>query len=345
MKYSFIFLSLTFALSSFAQTFKIQSSTNRANYDICQENHNIILNKFKNQADSQIARLLNGIFQEDIQGVPDFKIEAYKEILNDTIVKRIFLVELKKQLNSKQFSVPGNPEAYSAIKFLKPESIKVNLDSEYEKTLNEIANYKNLKVGKDFLKNLRNSILKETAKKLISAQFRKVAAGLFARMVLGETGRIATGEIIKTATLHFGSEIFVSVGTGLLLNLVTFPLHAYRLPPETEWTELLDEHPELIIVPEWMNKAGIRDHAWMAHCNAIQRRTKHMEKALNEALFQDEAQFTGAVREIFELSNHPEEDNYYVDPRFNAAPADNTRVVRPVVYEKNPGPIWLSKGQ
>ena len=345
MKNFFIFLSLTLSINSFAQTFKIQSSTNRANYDVCQVNHNIILDKFKNQADSQIARLINGIFQEDIQGVPDFKIEAYKEILNDTIVKRIFLVELKKQLNSKQLSIPGNPEAYSLIKLLKPESIKVNLDSEYEKTLNEIANYKNLKVGKDFLKNLRNSILKETAKKLISAQFRKVAAGLFARMVIGETGRIATGEIIKTATLHFGSEIFVSVGTGLLLNLVTFPLHAYRLPPETEWTDLLEEHPELIIVPEWMNKAGIHDHPWMAHCNAIQRRTKHMEKALKEALLQDEAQFTGAVREVYELSNHPEEDIYYIDPRFDSTPADNTRVVRPVVYQKNPGPIWLARQQ
>jgi hypothetical protein len=342
MKFSLLFLSLTLSLSAFTQTFKLQESSSRANYDICQENHNRILNKFIAQTDSQIERMLNGLQIEFHENAPDFKINYYKEVLNELIVKRIFFAELSKQLNSQKMSQPGNPEYPSKLKFLNPDAIKIDLGSQYQKTLEQIVNAKNIKIGTDFLKEIRNDLIKETVKSMVSSRFRQIGAGIFARVVMNQTGRIATGQIVKTATLHFGSEIFVSVGTGLLLNLLTFPLHAYRLPPETEWTDLLKEHPETIIVPEWMTKAGLQDPPWMAHCNAIQRRTRYMEEALSKAIKSDEAEFKASIRDIYQMSNHAQKEPEIL-PSSYTVPSDNTRVYRAPVYNKSPGPLWLAK--
>jgi hypothetical protein len=342
MKWNILAFSLCLAFPTFAQTFKLQSSANRVNYDVCQENHNRILNQFIKQVDSQIERMLNGISKERFSA-PDFKLQYYKQILSELVVKRIFLKELSKQLNSKKMSQPGKPEFISGNQFLNPDAIKIDLEAQYQKNLEEIVNAKNIKVGKDFLKDLRNDLIKDAVKSLVSSRFRKIGAGIFARVVLGETGKIATGQVIKTATLHFGSELFVSVGTGLILDLLTFPLHAYRLPPETEWTDILDEHPETIIVPEWMKKAGVKDPPWLAHCCAIQRRTRHVEDALKQALESDESDFIASVREVFELSDVEEKEDKQLYQNYNYAPADNTYVYRPTVYRRSPGPSWLGK--
>ena len=337
-----LLFSLLLINSSFAQTFKLQASSNRADYQVCQENHNRILNKFIKQTDSQAARMIQGIYLESFEQIPEYKLDSYKEILNEIIVKRIFFTELSKQLNAQKMYLPGKPEHYSNIKFLNPEAITIDLGAQYEKALDEIINAKNIKVGKNYLKDLRNDLIKNILLGMVSSRFRKIGAGIFARIALNQTGRIASGQVIKTATLKFGSKLFISAGTGLLLDLLTFPLHGYRLPPETEWTDLLADNPETIIVPEWMSKAGIRDAPWMAHCCAIQRRTKLMEKALSSAILTDEADFKASVREVYEMKDK-EETELDPYPRYNTTAIDNTYVHRPVIYQKSPGPTWLVK--
>ena len=344
MKLLILILSLTLSLSSLAQTFKLQDNTNRAQLDVCQENHNRILKKFANQADSQIARLLMGLTIENNAYTPKFKMESYKMLLSELIIRRIIISELTKQLNAQALSDFYKIKGNSDKPFLNPESINIDLESQHALTMDQVIAIKNLRIAKDYVKGLKTSLAKNAVTILASKKFRKIGAAIFARIIAKQTGKIVTPTILKSVMVSFGSKLFVSGATGLVISLVTFPLHAYRLTPENEWTDLLAKYPELIMVPEWMKNGGITDAPWMAHCNAIQRRTSYVEKALKKSIDLDESDFLSSVATISMMEEPKVEQTkpgYYYQPQ--VAPADNTYVKKPVMLEQNFAPRWAYK--
>lgn len=344
MKALVCFTTLLLSLSSFAQTFKLQSSTNIAQLDVCQENHNRILKKFANQADSQIARLLMGLTIEDDAGTPEFRMDLYNELLSELIIRRIIVSELTKQLNAQALSDFYKIKGNSGKPFLNPESINIDLENQHDLTMDQVIAIKNLKISKDYVKKLKTRLAGNALAILASKKFRRIGAAIFARILAKQSGKIATSAILKSVMVSFGSRLFISGGTGLIISLVTFPLHAYRLTPENEWTDLLAKNPELIMVPEWMKNGGISDPPWLAHCNAIQRRTTYMEKALTKSLALDENDFITRTAEINLLEEPKLEEVkplYYYEPK--PMPIDNTYVQKPIMMERNFAPQWAYK--
>jgi len=333
----------TLSSMAFAQKFKIQESTRRADFAVCQDNHLIILNKFIAQADNQIGILINGIQIETSNDVRDEHLSRYRQLLIQTLTKKIALQELKKQLVTKDLSRFYNIKSNYNLPLLDPNNIKVDFIKAIEVSIDEIKKNKKLKIGKAVLDKLKNQLLKESALLLISKQYRHIAAGLLTRIVTQQAGQVATSTVLKSATVSFTSQLFVNAGTGLLLQLLTFPLHAYRLPPESEWLNLLEEHPEVIIVPEWMSQTGIHDHPWNTHCNTIQRETKRLEKMLDRALKADDQGVKSAITLIFNIYSRTERDEPTSGNRYDHQPAviDNTYVHRPYFDPKSLGPFWM----
>jgi hypothetical protein len=344
MKAAYLLLSLVLSLSSWAQTFKIQNNTSIADLDICQENHHRILKKFSNQADSLIERMLKGLEIEERAYTPEFKLDLYRELLSEILIRRIILSELSKQLDAQKISAFYSVRANLKKPILSPESILINLESQYELTLKQVIAIKNLKISEKYLKSLKAGLLRNALTILISKKYRKIGAGIFAQIVTKQGSKVITSGLLKSAAISFGSKFFISGATGLVISLVTFPLHAYRLPGETEWTDLLVKNPEMVMVPEWMAKGGITDHPWMTHCNAIQRRTSYVEKALSKSISLDESEFLSKVAAINLLEEPKIEQKlplYFYQPE--VASADNTNVKRPIISDKDLAPHWAHK--
>lgn len=341
MKRTLAIILATLSLSAFAQTsFKLTDST-RVEFDVCQVNHNIILDKFIKQTETQAAKLIHGIQIETELYTPAFKINSYKNVLTDIIIKRIIYSELKKQLNRENmkgfFAVKGN---YNKP-FLNDQAIVVDLNQHIPAALKQIKLTHNVKVAQDKLDDIKNDIIKDAALGLISKRYRQIGAGVFARILTRQTGKVATSQVLKSATVSLGSKLFISASEGLVIDLLTIPLHGYRLPPETLWTDLLDDYPELIIVPEWMHRGKIDDHAWFTHCSAIQRRTKLMDERFARALKIEEKEFIKRliyINELVEEKTVAEKNpltSYYLP-----IAVDNTYVKKPVIIKGSLPPYW-----
>lgn len=340
MKRTLATILATLTLSASAQTSFKMTDASRVEFDVCQENHNIILDKFIKQTESQAARLMKGIQIEAKLYTPEFKINSYKNVLTDVIIKRIIYVELKKQLNRESmkgfFSKKGN---YNKP-FLNDQAIVVDLNQQIPAALKQIKITHNVKVAQDKLDDIKNGIIQDAALGLISKRYRQIGAGVFARIVGGSAGRVATSQVLKSATMSLGSKLFISASKGIVIDLVTLPLHGYRLPPETLWTDLLDEYPELIIVPEWMHKAKINDHAWGAHCSAIQRRTKLMDERFARALKIEEKEYIKRLSYINEMPDEKPELEKEIPSYYRPVAVDNTYVKKPVIIRGSLPPYW-----
>jgi len=133
-----------------------------------------------------------------------------------------------------------------------------------------------------------------------------------------------------------GSEIFVSVGLGAVLNVLTFPLHAYRAPPESIWTDILRKNPEMIINPEWMRYAGSNDDPWYTHSYSLLRRTDEMEDIMDKLLKKEEQEFIKQVTSINKAKDYKPEPT---QKPFVAI--DNTYVAKPRMIDLPP--FWAMK--
>lgn len=344
MKMTLTIILTTLSLSALAKTpFKLTDSS-RVNFDVCQINHNIILNKFIKQADSQVARMIRGIQFETERYTPDFKVEFYKKVLTDVVLKKIVFEELKKQLNQQSLKEFYNKRDNWNKPFLNDQKIALDLSAKIPAALKHIKDMNRINVTQSKLNELKNGIIKDAALSLLSKRYRQIGAGVFSRIVTGQAGKVATSQVLKTATMSLGSKLFISAAKGLMIDLITMPLHAYRLPPETLWTDLLDEYPELIIVPEWMKRGNIDDHPWSTHCHAIQRRTDRMDELFARAVRIDEQEFIRRLSYINEMA--VEKPSTAKDPfegMHRPAVIDNTYVKKPDLFRGSIPPYWSKK--
>lgn len=294
----------------------------------------MILRTYRDQIDSEISRLLTGIEYESGRKTNSFKIRSYERLLINLLVKRIFASELEKQLKPLDLD--------QHVKTRKPvfntDAIKVDLEKNIGVHLDSVANKENL--GHFFIKDLKSRLIRETITNVAVRTYKAIGAGLLTKIITNGV----TSAALKTAVLSIGSEVFVSAGTASILTILTLPLQAYRLPPETVWTDILKKHPELIINPEWMKYAGSQDSPWFSHSYAILRRTQHMEKALQAFLNKEENEFRSSVISIHKIPNEfkKEETGRYNRHEDYRAAVDGTYVHRRIIIQDHL-PFWAEK--
>lgn len=297
-------------------------------------NHLIILSKFRSQIDSEINRLVHGIEYESARKESALQIRPYQRLLVSLLVKRIFVQSLESQLKAVDLDLYGYSKPPKKV--FNTENIKVNLEKEMSIHLDAVMNKKN--IGHYFLEDLKASLIRYTLKTVAVKTYQSVGSGLLARIVTSGVSQAA----FKSTLLSMGSQIFVSAGTASLLSILTFPLHAYRAPPESIWTDILEKNPELILNPEWMRYAGSSDDPWFTHNYAIIRRTEQMERALKKFLQSEENSFmksVTAISKIKEFKLEPKKPSYDEYPR---QAVDGTYVHRNIVI-MDFAPFWALK--
>lgn len=334
MKNLIALLILVFATSALAQIkFVNPDSLNLKTLKSTKENHLLILRTYRNQIDSEIKRLVNGIEYETNGRAPKFKLDQYHNFLAQLLIKRIFLTELEKQLLPVDLDkYVRQPQPRKPL--FNTDQISVNLEKELGSHLDTVVNVKVL--GHYFLNDLKKNLIKSTLTSLAIKTYQSVGTGLLTKIVANGV----TSAALKSTVMSMGSKIFVSAGTASILSLLTLPLHGYRLPPETIWTDLLHDHPELIVNPDWMKHAKVYDDPWYSHAYAILRRTKHMERAFNTLMKKEESEFQSRVRFISGSNEYKKTEDYRYNPY--APKVDNTYVKKPLILDE-PAPFWAIK--
>jgi len=339
MKTIIALLALSLSLSSFAQhRFKVnEGQLNLRSLKFAKTNHLIILGAYRSQIDSEIKRLATGIKIETSRKAPKFALSSYDRLMVDLIVKRIFVTELENQLRPVDLDRDYKVEKPKNI--FNTDAIKINLEKQIGVHLDQVLG-KEHNLGVHFLEEFKHHLIVDTLKHIAVHTYKSIGSGLLAKIVMNGV----TGAALKSAVISMGSEVFVSAGTATILSILTFPLHAYRLPPENVWTDILEEHPELILNPEWMRYAGSSDDPWWSHAYAILRRTEEMEKSLNKFLKSEEKEFKSSVTRIYNIKDISKLDLEEKDDFFyNCRPVvDNTRVCRPILIQ-DVVPYWAVK--
>jgi hypothetical protein len=319
-----------FSLSSFAQSvFTVSKNQNSKDMNQCQDNHNIILNSYKDSLNEQISKLITGINYEMGAQTSKITIQRYKDLLTNTVVKKVVLDAIYKKFNSKRMNdlyATKNIGTFSRI--IDSENLTINIEENFDKVLKEVTEeYKmSSSIQHIVLEKIKGDIKKEVIKLLVKKTFTAIGNG-FVAQILGTSVIEATGissMFTTSAVMSFSASVIKGVGVGIVITLVTKPLMGARNPPEYDWTQLLNKHPELIINPEWMSKAGIKDSPWFTHCHALIRRTKHVEKALNKLITNVENEFLTTVQNINRLEIEYQQD---LEPvLYNKMAVDNTYV-------------------
>lgn len=341
MKKLITFLALSLSISAFAQhRLKVPEGViNIRSLKLAKTNHLIILGSYRTQIDSEIKRLATGIEFESSRKAPKLALKSYDRLMIDLIVKRIFVTELENQL--RPVDLDKDYKVEKPKKIFNTENIKIDLAKQIGVQLDQVLGEEH-NLGHHFLEEFKHHLIVDSVKHVGLETFKAIGSGLLAKMVI----QGVSGAAVKSAVISMGSEIFVSAGTATILGILTFPLHAYRLPPETIWTDILDKHPELILNPEWMRYAGSSDDPWWTHAYAILRRTERMEESLDKFLKKEESEFKSAVTQIYKIKDLSEtvKDGSKLDWKFeDSRPAvDNTYVyIQKVVID--PVPFWALK--
>lgn len=291
---------------------------------------------YRNQLDSEISRLVIGIDIEESAKAPKIRISAYYKLLLELTIKRIVFDEMISQLDRFDFNQFKTTEGLKKIVF-NTDAINVNIKDRAGKTLEAaLAKYNQNELSQHVVDTIKIKLITNTATAIGSQVIKSIGSGLVASL---------SSNALKGALIGIGSEALSGAATGSILTLLTIPLMGNRPPMETAWLDILHDHPEIIINPEWMRKAKSQDHPWVAHCYTILRRTQSLEKILDSNLKKEENSFISAVVSINKLEdpkplkNEPK-DRFKIEPPKVAI--DNTYVHRPKMILEIV-PFWAQK--
>src|SRR5690606_22148646 len=142
------------------------------------------------------------------------------------LIKKAFIQNLESQLNKV------NPDTFKRGTLFNTENIKIDLTKEIETNLKKLPQKD---FGHYFIEDLKGRLVRETLSTVAVSTYQAVGSGLLTKVIANGVGQAA----LKGALISMGSEIFVSVGRGSILTLLTFPLHGYRAPPESIWSDIL----------------------------------------------------------------------------------------------------------
>lgn len=334
MKIVLIILILLSSLSLSAQNrFHVPADKSLIrNYKNTQDNHLIILRSYQNQIETEIRRLIEGIeYENTFKNVG--KIHALKKYFSELVIKNILIAHLEKQLLSINLDTHLKQNRNHPV--FNTDKLTIDLQKEINLQLTSL--HQNGLMSDFLLEELKNSLIEETLKAAGKKVFSSIGSGLLTKVVTQGVSAAA----LKSAVISIGSEAFIQAGKGMIITILTLPLHAYRLPPEHVWTDILKKNPEIIINPEWMKYAGSNDDPWLSHGYALLRRTQIMEDRLTDLLQKEEQDFLNRIETICKIGQVNELD----DPlryRNNVFVADATYVHRSIPYRPSV-PFWALK--
>lgn len=334
MKQKFIFLLLLVSFASYGQVhFNVPKDKSLIrNYQNTQDNHLFILKTYREQIESELKRLIEGIeYESGSQNLS--KTQSLKVYFSELILKNILIHELEKQLSAINLDQHLKSDKRKPV--FNTQELTIDLQKEINSQLKSLNQYG--LISDYLLKDLRDIVVKETLMLAGKKVFQSIGSGLLTKIVTQGISSAA----LKSAAISIGSELFTKVGRGMIISILTFPLHAYRLPPEHVWTDILKENPEIIINPEWMKYAGSKDEPWFSHGYALLRRTKVMEDRFNSLLHKEEQAFINRIQMIMKIG--PSYDNEFErNQRLGVAVRDATYVYKPKPYLPSL-PFWAIK--
>jgi hypothetical protein len=315
--------------------FTVYKDKNRLEYPQCKANHRVLLMSYRNQLDSEISRLLIGIDSEESAKAPKIRINAYYKLLLELSVKRVVIDEMINQLDRFDFNQFKTTEGLKKTVF-NTDAINVNIKDKVGKTLEAaLAKYNRNELSEHVVDTIKMKLFTNTVTAVGGHILKSVGSGLIANI---------SGNALKGALLSIGSEALVGAVQGGIISLLAIPLMGNRLPMETAWLDLLGDHPEIIINPEWMRKAKSQDHPWVAHCYTILRETKRLEKILDSNLTKEERSFINSVTSIYKLEDPTpltKPDNSFKRD-YPTVAIDNTYVRKPVIIH-DIVPFWAQR--
>ncbi len=334
MKQKFIFLLLLVSFASYGQV-RFHVSKDKSlirNYQNTQDNHFIILRMYSEQVESELKRLIEGI-EYETETHNTSKVQSLKIYFSELVLKNIIIHELEKQLSAINLDKHLKENRRKPV--FNTDQLTLNLQEEINhqlKSLNQTGLLSEYLMN-DLAKTFKEETLKASGKKV----FQSLGGGLLTKVI---TQRLTTAAL-KSAVISIGSEAFVSAGYSVIMSLLTFPLHGYRLPPEHIWTDILKKNPEIIINPEWMKYAGAKDEPWFSHGYALLRRTKVMEERFNDLLQKEEQDFMNRIQMIMRIDK-PTNNQHDFHEKKDIAVRDATYVYLPKPYLPSL-PFWAIK--
>ena len=253
----------------------------------CLKEHRKILKSYDAQLESEVVRIMNGLEIEKEKNISEFGIRSYEKLAGNVLLKKLLAQSLVKQItdaiNNPDFQ--KDPRViFVARNILTTENIKLDKKVKFSKKMEELSH--------DYMKEL----IIETVIDLGKGAYESIGSGMVAKAMAGGLLKGITARTLTKATISFGVDAIKGAGISFIANLITKPLKGARLPPETIWTNILEENPGLILNPEWMNEAGSPDAPWSTHCYALERRSHLIDEAVETLLLKEEGLFKNEIR-------------------------------------------------
>jgi hypothetical protein len=347
MKKLFGILSLILlSQNTFAQAiFKVNPNVNHLDSIDCINNHQKILDLYSKQLSSQVDRIINGLVIEKQKNTDPAILKIYKQYASELIIKSIVIDELTEQLSGAKKLIADskdNKALFRSGKIFNTDNIEVRLRAQFNKVLAE-ANKKE-GFGHYVLDEFKHELVKDALIHFGESAFKSIGNGLVLKIFAGSVAKSVTSSMIEHALISFGAGVIKGAVVGTIVSILTEPLYGARLPPETMWLDVLEEHPELVINPEWMNKAGVPDAPWNTHCLTINRKAKRLEAVVEYFIQKEENEFLQSITSIHQknldlIERKSKQDilnQYSIQP----AVQDNTRVQIFVPYYAK-APYWV----
>jgi len=335
MKNTFLaFLVILSIPAAFAQAkyFTVHADRNNFDYVQCKTNHNIIFQKYGNQLESEIARLLVGIDYEESAKSPAKRIESYYRVLIELTIKKIMIEEMAEQLKAFQFDKKFVNQQGKEKSILNTDSISININQRVSKVLTQsLKKYRSQELTGHIIDSIKTKMMTNIAYTVGGHLLKSATASVVTNL---------SGNALKGLVLTLGSEALAGAARGSALTILAAPLMGNRGLPTKDWIKLLNKYPELVINPEWMLIAGSQDNPWSTHCMTILRETEDMEKVLDKSIQKEEDTFQLKVTRINQIKKlQPIKKEITYKPLIAI---DNTYVKKPLILEDFP-PFWADK--
>jgi hypothetical protein len=315
-----------------AQKLTTAKDSRRVDLDLCQKNHSLILKTMSRNIDGQISRLLNGIDLELMNRADEATMNSYFFMLDELIAGRILFRELHKQLQDPGLKKFIEEHKNFNTPYLRPDGIALDLNNRIKQDLDKLVT--TLDMGQETREIIKREILDINTRYFIGSRTLQLGITFAEHM-----GIQLAKKGISRLSFILSAKSFLLTPNYTILSVLTIPLHGHKTTAEESWVNLLENYPEFIFVPEWMSYGGVKDHPWMAHCSALQRRTKVMEFALERVIRNEENTFIQLIQKI--QKNKKTAQNGGLD-RLESIhpPRDNMRLVNKTIPGENLIPSW-----
>ena len=310
---NFVFLIvLLFSFPSLGQyLFKSSPEKSRLqNLADTKHNHLLILSMYKDQIDSEVRRIAEGIEFENSNKNLD-RVKKLNEYFLSILLKRMFISEIENQLKQADL----DQALIKKDTIFNTEAMKIDLVKEIGHHLD--SSIKPQHFPQHVIETFKSSLIDEALKALGKKIYKNLGKGLLKKILISGI----SNSMLKTVVMSIASEAFFEAGIGTVAHVLTLPLHGYKSTPEQSWLDVIKEHPEMIVNPEWMKYAGIDESPWYVHGYALLRHSDQMEKYFYTFLQNEEKEFKETIRIIYHPVTSEIEKLVAAEPK-----VDNTRV-------------------